>query len=156
MATNFVKERVNELLISQSLSVRKLSEQIGVPQKTLNNQVNVSNPALLTLETILLILERFPNVSTEWLLRGNGSMFLDEKESSSDRDTTPAKRTSDYRIKVIEKEDIQSNDKYLDALIEEKNKRIADLIEDKKLLHSILQSFTNKDRADKRVLVCAL
>ena len=144
MATNFVKERVNELLISQSLSVRKLSEQIGVPQKTLNNQVNVSNPALLTLETILLILERFPNVSTEWLLRGNGSMFLDEKESSSDSDTTPAKRTSDYRIKVIEKEDIQSNDKYLDALIEEKNKRIEDLIEDKKLLHSILQSFTNK------------
>ena len=144
MATNFVKERVNELLISQSLSVRKLSEQIGVPQKTLNNQVNVSNPALLTLETILLILERFPNVSTEWLLRGNGSMFLDEKESSSNVDTTPAKRTSDYRIKVIEKEDIQSNDKYLDALIEEKNKRIADLIEDKKLLHSILQSFTNK------------
>lgn len=144
MATNFVKERVNELLISQSLSVRKLSEQIGVPQKTLNNQVNVSNPALLTLETILLILERFPNVSTEWLLRGNGSMFLDEKERSSDSDTTPAKRTSDYRIKVIEKEDIQSNDKYLDALIEEKNKRIADLIEDKKLLHSILQSFTNK------------
>lgn len=144
MATNFVKERVNELLISQSLSVRKLSEQIGVPQKTLNNQVNVSNPALLTLETILLILERFPNVSTEWLLRGNGSMFLDEKESSSNGDTTPAKKTSDYRIKVIEKEDIQSNDKYLDALIEEKNKRIADLIEDKKLLHSILQSFTNK------------
>ena len=144
MATNFVKERVNELLISQSLSVRKLSEQIGVPQKTLNNQVNVSNPALLTLETILLILERFPNVSTEWLLRGNGSMFLDEKERSSDSDTTPAKRTSDYRIKVIEKEDIQSNDKYLDALIEEKNKRIEDLIEDKKLLHSILQSFTNK------------
>ena len=144
MATNFVKERVNELLISQSLSVRKLSEQIGVQQKTLNNQVSVSNPASLTLETILLILERFPNVSTEWLLRGNGSMFLDEKESSSDSDTTPAKRTSDYRIKVIEKEDIQSNDKYLDALIEEKNKRIADLIEDKKLLHSILQSFTNK------------
>lgn len=144
MATNFVKERVNELLISQSLSVRKLSEQIGVPQKTLNNQVNVSNPALLTLETILLILERFPNVSTEWLLRGNGSMFLDGKESSSDSDTTPAKRTSDYRIKVIEKEDIQSNDKYLNALIEEKNKRIADLIEDKKLLHNILQSFTNK------------
>ena len=144
MATNFVKERVNELLISQSLSVRKLSEQIGVQQKTLNNQVSVSNPASLTLETILLILERFPNVSTEWLLRGNGSMFLDEKESSSNSDTTPAKRTSDYRIKVIEREDIQSNDKYLDALIEEKNKRIADLIEDKKLLHSILQSFTNK------------
>lgn len=144
MATNFVKERVNELLISQSLSVRKLSEQIGVPQKTLNNQVNVSNPALLTLETILLILERFPNVSTEWLLRGNGSMFLDEKESGSDSTIASAKRTSDYRIKVIEKEDIQSNDKYLDALIEEKNKRIADLIEDKKLLHSILQSFTNK------------
>ena len=57
MATNFVKERVNELLISQSLSVSKLSEQIGVPQKTLNNQVNVNNPALLTLETILLILD---------------------------------------------------------------------------------------------------
>ena len=139
-----VKERVKELLISQSLSVRKLSEQIGMSQVTLNSQLNSNSTAALKLETFLLILKRFPNVSTEWLLRGNGSMFLDEKESGSDNTIASAKRTSDYRIKVIEKEDIQSNDKYLDALIEEKNKRIADLIEDKKLLHSILQSFTNK------------
>lgn len=139
-----VKERVKELLISQSLSVRKLSEQIGMSQVTLNSQLNSNSPAALKLETFLLILERFPNVSTEWLLRGNGTMFLDEKESGSDRTIEQTKKTSDYRIKVIEREDIQSNDKYLDALIEEKNKRIADLIEDKKLLHSILQSFTNK------------
>ena len=139
-----VKERVKELLISQSISVRKLSEQLGMSQVTLNSQLNSNNPAALKLETFLLILERFPNVSTEWLLRGNGTMFLDEKESGNDSTIASAKRTSDYRIKVIEKEDIQSNDKYLDALIEEKNKRIADLIEDKKLLHSILQSFTNK------------
>ena len=140
-----VKERVKELLISQSLSVRKLSEQIGMSQVTLNSQLNSNSPAALKLETFLLILKRFPNVSTEWLLRGNGTMFLDGKSDGySESVTETAKRTSDYRIKVIEKEDIQSNDKYLDALIEEKNKRIADLIEDKKLLHSILQSFTNK------------
>ena len=140
-----VKERVKELLISQSLSVRKLSEQIGMSQVTLNSQLNSNSPAALKLETFLLILERFPNVSTEWLLRGNGTMFLDgTSDGDSEKVTETTKRTSDYRIKVIEKEDIQSNDKYLDALIEEKNKRIADLIEDKKLLHSILQSFTNK------------
>lgn len=144
MVTNFVKERVNELLISQSLSVRKLSEQIGVPQKTLNNQVSVSNPALLTLETILLILERFPNLSTEWLLRGNGNMFLNGEEGDSKNVSTQAKTASDFKISVTEKEEFQSNDKYLNALIEEKNKRIADLIEDKKLLHSILLSFTSK------------
>ena len=139
-----VKERVKELLISQSLSVRKLSEQIGMSQVTLNSQLNSNNPAALKLETFLLILERFPNVSTEWLLRGNGTMFLDGTSEGYSEKVTETKRTSDYKIKVIEKEDIQSNDKYLDALIEEKNKRIADLIEDKKLLHSILQSFTNK------------
>lgn len=144
MVTNFVKERVNELLISQSLSVRKLSEQIGVPQKTLNNQVSVSNPALLTLETILLILERFPNLSTEWLLRGNGNMFLNEEEGDSKNVSTQAKTASNFKISVTEQEEFQSNDKYLNALIEEKNKRIADLIEDKKLLHSILLSFTSK------------
>ena len=144
MVTNFVKERVNELLISQSLSVRKLSEQIGVPQKTLNNQVSVSNPALLTLETILLILERFPNLSTEWLLRGNGNMFLNEEEGDSKNVSTQSKTASNFKISVTEQEEFQSNDKYLNALIEEKNKRIADLIEDKKLLHSILLSFTSK------------
>ena len=144
MVTNFVKERVNELLISQSLSVRKLSEQIGVPQKTLNNQVSVSNPALLTLETILLILERFPNLSTEWLLRGNGNMFLNEEEGDSKNVSTQAKTASNFKISFTEQEEFQSNDKYLNALIEEKNKRIADLIEDKKLLHSILLSFTSK------------
>ena len=144
MVTNFVKERVNELLISQSLSVRKLSEQIGVPQKTLNNQVSVSNPALLTLETILLILERFPNLSTEWLLRGNGNMFLNGEEGDNKNVSTQSKTASNFKISVSEKEEFQSNDKYLNALIEEKNKRIADLIEDKKLLHSILLSFTSK------------
>lgn len=144
MVTNFVKERVNELLISQSLSVRKLSEQIGVPQKTLNNQVSVSNPALLTLETILLILDRFPNLSTEWLLRGNGNMFLNGEEGDNKNVSTQSKTASNFKISVSEKEEFQSNDKYLNALIEEKNKRIADLIEDKKLLHSILLSFTSK------------
>ena len=141
-----VKERVKELLISQSISVRKLSEQLGMSQVTLNSQLNSNNPAALKLETFLLILERFPNVSAEWLLRGSGNMFLSDKQCESDSGNVieQEKRTSDFKINVTEQDEFQSNDKYLNALIEEKNKRIADLIEDKKLLHSILLSFTSK------------
>ena len=141
-----VKERVKELLISQSISVRKLSEQLGMSQVTLNSQLNSNNPAALKLETFLLILERFPNVSAEWLLRGSGNMFLSDKQGESDSGNVieQEKRTSDFKINITEQEEFQSNDKYLNALIEEKNKRIADLIDDKKLLHSILLSFTSK------------
>lgn len=83
-----VKKRIKEVLNEFSASVTQIANQFGVNQKTLNNQIN--DTTTLSVSTILLILEAFPDVSAEWLLRGKGEMkgqfFADpQKAAKGDR-----------------------------------------------------------------------
>lgn len=67
-----VKQRIRDVLKEYSASVTQIANQFNVNQKTLNNQIN--DTTTLSASTILLILEAFPEVSAEWLLRGRGGM----------------------------------------------------------------------------------
>ena len=60
------------------MSITALSKAINVPQPTLNRQINTDAP--ITLSNILLILSLFSDISAEWLLRGEGSMYKSENE----------------------------------------------------------------------------
>ena len=68
-----VKLRIREVLREFSASVTQIANQFNVNQKTLNNQIN--DTTTLSVSTILLILEAFPEVSAEWILRGKGKMI---------------------------------------------------------------------------------
>lgn len=46
--------------------------KIGVQQRTLWNQLNGQRK--LSLETVEAIIENFPEISAEWLMRGTGEM----------------------------------------------------------------------------------
>ena len=77
-----VKIRIREILKEFSSNPTQLSKQFGVNQKTLNSQIN--DMTTLSVSTILLILNAFPEVSAEWLLRGNGEMkFSSDKNKSA-------------------------------------------------------------------------
>lgn len=77
-----VKNRIREILKEFSSNPTQLSKQFGVNQKTLNSQIN--DTTTLSVSTILLILNAFPEVSAEWLLRGNGEMkFSSDKNKSA-------------------------------------------------------------------------
>ncbi len=77
-----VKIRIREILKEFSSNPTQLSKQFGVNQKTLNSQIN--DTTTLSVSTILLILNAFPEVSAEWLLRGNGEMkFSSDKNKSA-------------------------------------------------------------------------
>ena len=77
-----VKIRIREILKEFSSNPTQLSKQFGVNQKTLNSQIN--DTTTLSISTILLILNAFPEVSAEWLLRGNGEMkFSSDKNKSA-------------------------------------------------------------------------
>ncbi len=67
-----VKRRIREVLAEYQSNPTQLSKQFGVNQKTLNSQIN--DTTTLSVSTILLILDAFPEVSAEWLLRGVGEM----------------------------------------------------------------------------------
>lgn len=77
-----VKIRIREILKEFSSNPTQLSKLFGVNQKTLNSQIN--DTTTLSVSTILLILNAFPEVSAEWLLRGNGEMkFSSDKNKSA-------------------------------------------------------------------------
>jgi transcriptional regulator with XRE-family HTH domain len=65
-------ERIRAIAKEKSKSMASFSAAIGIPQPTLNNQM--LGQRKISLETIYAILDTFPDVSAEWLLRGEGEM----------------------------------------------------------------------------------
>lgn len=78
---NDVKNRLNELISAKKLSINALAALIGIPQTTLNQALKSERK--VSVDVIALILDTFPDVSAEWLMRGKGEMFIAENSGSS-------------------------------------------------------------------------
>lgn len=63
---NIVKERIIELLRENQISVSQLSKEIGIPQNTLNRQIN--GETSVAISTVIAIIGYFKNISSDWLL----------------------------------------------------------------------------------------
>lgn len=68
-----VRQRVRLLLKEKSISLNVISKDLDYPQSNLNKQIN--GDTSISLRTLLVLLDYFPEVSTEWLLRGDGDMI---------------------------------------------------------------------------------
>lgn len=82
-----VKQRIKELIDKRSESVYAFAKQINVAQTTLSEYLNNGKKVSFTI--IRAILEAFPDVSADWLLRGiepsasNDLPLLDREESGN-------------------------------------------------------------------------
>lgn len=77
---SIVRERIRLVLKNNNSNPNKLSKKYSMNQKTLNNQIN--SDVQLSASIILLILSEFPNISSEWLLRGEGNMIKPQHEQT--------------------------------------------------------------------------
>lgn len=68
-----VTQRVNEFREKEGLSIRAFALKIGMLQETLNKQLKEDGRGV-SISTIVLILAAYPDLSAEWLLRGEGEM----------------------------------------------------------------------------------
>ena len=68
-----IYQRVKCVLEDKSISVNALSKQINVAKATLNPQLR--GDRTLAANIVEKILEAFPDVSAEWLMRGVGTMY---------------------------------------------------------------------------------
>ena len=68
-AKNDTRKRLKEVLTYYSVSENSLADGDSATQK------RQLRGAVITLGTLLLVLDRFPDVSAEWLMRGTGSML---------------------------------------------------------------------------------
>ena len=77
-----VLERIIDLQRKKSRSVREFASRIGAKQNTLNQQLKKERA--VSLDTVMLILSSFEDISAEWLLRGNGDMLLQGEQKKND------------------------------------------------------------------------
>ena len=68
-----IVQRIRKVAESKGLSVTALSKMLGIVQQTLNRQI--SGDGAMPLSTIDKFLSCFPEISAEWLLRGEGEMI---------------------------------------------------------------------------------
>lgn len=70
---DIVTQRFNEFRQSLGLSILAFSKTINVGQATLNKQTKEDGCGV-SISTIVKTLEAYPDLSAEWLLRGEGEM----------------------------------------------------------------------------------
>jgi transcriptional regulator with XRE-family HTH domain len=75
---DIVTQRVNEFRKGNDLSVNAFAQSLNMNQATLNQQLKEDGHGV-TLTTISLILQAYPDLSAEWLLRGEGDMKKGEE-----------------------------------------------------------------------------
>lgn len=110
---NDVRKRIQEILSKEKTTVNFLATSSGKNQAKLRNQIMVSTA--ISLDTILLVLERFPHISAEWLLRGNGDMLISQPQ----HETHTRDIRDDSEIVAALKETIAAQKIAIEALMDQ-------------------------------------
>lgn len=139
-----ILNRINEFRDYSAISKSTLAATIGVEQTTLNNQLIGKRG--LSLDTVIALLKTFEDLSSEWLLRDRGDMFLTKYDGSFEADNLKMAQRIDKLIGTIEtmQESIDLKNKSIDLYKEElkaKDETIKSLMERINLLETQL---TNK------------
>ena len=77
-----IKSRVVAVLKHIGLNVNRASKFLGIPQRTLNRQVNEDGN--ISMDLVYAILNNVPEISPAWLIAGEGPMLLGESLQTVD------------------------------------------------------------------------
>lgn len=73
-------QRLKEVLAYSGQSVRAFSIKCGISQPTLDKQLKGLRG--ISIETMMSVLYAYPEISAEWLMRGNGAMLIKQDGES--------------------------------------------------------------------------
>jgi transcriptional regulator with XRE-family HTH domain len=68
-----VENRIKALLKAKNINASKLADEIGIQRSSMSHVLNGRNKP--SLDFIQKILETYPDINAEWLIRGTGLMF---------------------------------------------------------------------------------
>lgn len=95
-----IVNRINEIRRYNDLSSRAFAAKIDMKYTTVNNYLNGTKDP--TLEFILHIKSTFMDISYDWLLNGEGSMFKEDKPT----DEALLKELAETKVKLLVKEGV--------------------------------------------------
>ena len=116
-----IYQRVKLVLEDKSISVNALSKQINVAQATLNPQLR--GDRTLAANIVAKILDAFPDVSAEWLMRGVGTMYINQDADDSSYMVAETPHREEPKI-----EEYHQDDSVWKAKYEELEKRYDQLL----------------------------
>lgn len=120
-----IYQRVKLVLEDKSISVNALSKQINVAQATLNPQLR--GDRTLAANIVAKILDAFPDVSAEWLMRGVGTMYSNQDEDDSSYMVAEEPK-HDIINEVMPEQEYHQDDSVWKAKYEELEKRYDQLL----------------------------
>ena len=138
-----VKQRVMDLAEIKTESISGFAKAINVAQTTLSEYLN--NGKVPSFKVVNGILEAFPDVSAEWLLRGEGSMYKTTELPPVD---VSSEESIEHSVEVARL--VREKNELIDANEElrEENKMLRAQLE---VLKDVLRSSLGSDAAQKVV-----
>ncbi len=82
-----MKERVLSVFKAKKINVNRASKLLGIPQRTLNRQVNEDGK--VGMELVYSLLNTYTDISPSWLLLGQGEMIQDPDAVEAINDASP-------------------------------------------------------------------
>lgn len=113
-----VRARINKLQTEKGFTENGLAGGNIPTQKRLNRQL--SHGAAITLDTLLRILQAYPEISADWLLRGSGDMYRSG--------ITGANKVMGDNATVIGQQAVTLSEDFVRGLLAEKDKQIHTLL----------------------------
>ncbi len=119
-----MKERLLEFLKKENKSSAQLAEEIGVQASGISHILSGrNNPSL---DFVLRMLNKYPFISTEWLLFGKGSMYREPRMQSlfdfsqTDSASTETRPADETIKKVVTIQDVSINTRQEGSSLSEK------------------------------------
>ncbi len=90
-------QRIKNIMSTKNLTSSGFADKVGVPRSTISHIISGRNKP--SLELVQKILDAFPDVSTEWLVRGSGTMAAGMQTLFSQEDDQDREKFGDARWK---------------------------------------------------------
>ena len=135
-----LKERIRMLLAKKGLTILDLADGDEVVAKRYRNQIN--GDALVPYSTLYKLLYMFHDISADWLVMGEGA--ISKADCAAPRIYNTKNEVHDSKAGgdiLVGATTIPCS---VQSIINEKDKRIAELERDKELLSGLLAAFTKK------------
>lgn len=138
-----LKDRIVHMLSYKRKSITKISEGNESLRVKLGRQLNPEKDTTVSFDTLYTLLYMFPDIDANWLILGEGPMTKATDRPNIINHNEVNGSTAGGSINVG-----NSNIPVpVQALLEEKDKRIAELEKDKTQLQGILSVFTRQAEA---------
>lgn len=125
-----MKERILKVMETEGYSQAQFAAEIGIQRAAMSHIISGrNNPSL---DVLLKILRRFPSVSTDWLLFGNGPM------TKSAQPTEPAENTA-----VPTDSNVAFADSIASSLVHQEKERVVTVEKPAKTISKIMVFYTD-------------